>query len=106
MHQDGEVTTPSGAFLREQLAGCDSNSIQDVSVKIDGVAVARPVKYETTAEESQLFQVQLPTDNLFGATTDDIERPLLSPSVHKCWYLYVKPLKTGSHRIEWTAARD
>jgi hypothetical protein len=90
-------------FLRAQLAGCDSTSIHDVSVKIDGVAVARPLRYETSAEESPLFEVQLPTDNPFGLTPEVAERLLLSPSIHKGWYLYVKPLTPGSHRIEWTA---
>lgn len=99
------------AFLREQLAGCDSDSIRDVSVKIDGVSVARPVKYETSAEESPLFQAQLPTDNIFGGTPEEtgdlyIERLLLSPAIHKGWYLYVKPLRSGSHRIEWKATWD
>ena len=82
---------------------CDSSSIRNLSVTIDGVPVARPEKFQTTAEQSPIFQAQLPTDNIYGATTDWIPELLLSPSGHKGFYIYLKPLATGSHTVAWTA---
>lgn len=92
------------AFIREQIAGCANDSIRDVSVKVDGVRVATPPP--TSGEKAPPFQVQLPTDNIFGATTDDIPKLLLSPSVQKGLYLYVKPLTPGRHKIQWKGAWD
>jgi hypothetical protein len=81
---------------------CDRNSIRDVSVTIDGVEVSSPVEYYTSAEQSPIFQVQLPTDNPFISGT-----PLmLSPSAHQGFYIYVKPLEPGQHTVEWTATWD
>ena len=94
-------------FVRAKAeAACDSNSIRDLSVTIDGKAVARAHKFLTFAKDSPLFQAQLPTDNIFGATTADILKLLLSPSAHKGFYLYVRPLAPGRHTIEWTATWD
>jgi hypothetical protein len=98
--------------IRELLSACDDNTIRDVSATIDGVPVARTVRYQTTAEEAPAFQAQLPTDNIFGATgsppdPDDPDAPMyipgliLSPSVQKGIYLYVKPLPAGQHTIQW-----
>src|SRR5262245_33585132 len=38
----------TAGFLRARLARCDSNSIRNISVKIDGATVARPTRFATT----------------------------------------------------------
>jgi hypothetical protein len=97
----------TGEFVRAKAeAACDSNSIGGLSVKIDGTAVARPAQFVTFAKDSPLFQAQLPSDNIFGATPTDIPELLLSPSAHKGFYLYLRPLAPGSHTISWTATWD
>ena len=97
----------TGEFVRAKAeAACDSNSIGGLSVKIDGTAVARTGQFVTFAKDSPLFQAQLPSDNIFGATPTDIPELLLSPSAHKGFYLYLRPLAPGSHTISWTATWD
>ncbi len=53
-----------------------------------------------------LFDVQLPKESIFLATEHDIPELLLSPSVHKGFYLYLRPLALGAHTVEWTATWD
>jgi hypothetical protein len=55
-------------------------------------------------EESVLFDVQLPEDNIFGFTEDDIPELLLSPSVDAGFYLFVHPLPPGDYRLHWEAS--
>ncbi len=86
--------------------GCDSSSIRGISVTIDGTRVAEPARFVTTAEQSPLFQAQLPTDNIFGFTEGQVPELLLSPAAHKGFYLYLKPLPPGNHIIKWTATWD
>jgi hypothetical protein len=75
-------------------------------VTIDGTRVANPARFVTTAEQSPIFQAQLPTDNLFGLTESQAPELLLSPAAHKGFYLYLKPLPPGNHIIKWTATWD
>jgi hypothetical protein len=107
--------TRTEEFIREATAtGCDIETIRNLSVKVDGRAVARPQRFVTTADESPLFQIQLPTDNIFGAVAVASDPPpaqpplviqdlLLSPMAHQGLYIYLRPLRPGKHRIEWTA---
>ena len=99
--------------LRAGLDLCDTSSIRNLTLTIDGVPVARPEKYYTSAKQSPLFMVQLPTNNVWGYQTIDPSNEytylpylLFSPSVHKGFYYYLKPLATGNHTIEWTATWD
>lgn len=85
---------------------CDSDSIRDVVVTIDGKPVARATRFVTTADQSPLFQVQLLPDNVFGLTESVAEELLLSPAAHQGLYIYVKPLPPGSHEIAWKATWD
>ncbi len=96
-----EQRTPE--FLRSQL---QCTNVRNLSASIDGKAVARLKWYKTTPEKSPLFDVQLPTDNIFGLTEDDVPELLLSPSVHQGFYLYLRPLPPGEHVVEWTATWD
>lgn len=96
-----EERTPE--FLRSQL---QCTNVRNLSASIDGKAVAWLKRFKTTPEESPLFDVQLPADNIFGAKEADIPELLLSPSVHQGYYLYLRPLPPGEHVVEWTATWD
>jgi hypothetical protein len=82
-------------FLRSTLEGVDGAT---VSATIDGVPVPRPQRF---FEESPLFDVQLPADNIFGATPDVVPQLLLSPCVDAGFYLFVNPLRPGPHTISF-----
>jgi len=85
------------AFVRSH-AVCEAG---EVSATIDGVPVADVKRYYASADESPLFDVQLPADNILGATEADIPQLLLSPSAHSGYYLFVHPLRPGTHTLEW-----
>ena len=80
-------------FVRAQVACYD----YELSAEIDGVAVINPVQY---LEQSILFDVKLPEDNIFG-----IEQQLLSPSVDQGVYLFLLPLPVGSHTIHFSGSQ-
>lgn len=98
--------TRTAEYVRSATNFCDSNTIQNLYVTIDGVPVNDPTQYYTSSDESPIFQIQLPTDNLFEATDDWLPQLMLSPSAHQGFYIYVKPLDAGEHTIEWTATWD
>lgn len=99
------VRTPE--FVRSSAeAVCDRSSIRDLSVTIDGRAVGRLERFAVSAEQSPIFQAQLPTDNVFGGDETSIPELLLSPSAHQGFYMYVKALEPGPHTIHWTATWD
>lgn len=85
---------------------CDRNSIEGLSVTIDGEEVNNPIQFATICEQSQIFQVLLPTDNILEAADDWLPQLMLSPSAHQGFYIYIKPLTVGEHTIEWTATWD
>jgi hypothetical protein len=93
-------------YVRSEADFCDSSTIRNLSVKIDGVSVNGPVNYYTPSDQSPIFQAQLPTDNLFGVTEDVAPELMLSPSAHQGFYIYVNPLAPGEHTIEWMATWD
>ena len=72
-----------------------------VSATIDGTPVANAQSYYVSAQQSPLFDVQLPADNVFGLTEADAHQLLLSPSAHSGYYLFVRPLSPGTHTLEW-----
>jgi hypothetical protein len=99
--------TRTPAAVRAALNSvCSNSSIRGLSVTIDGKAVRSPARFATTAEQSPLFEAQLPTDNVLGLTEADATDLLMSPSVHKGFYYYVLPLRPGPHTIHWTATWD
>ena len=69
-------------------------------VELDGVTVIDPQQY---LEKSVVFDVVLPEDNVIGVTEDQVPELTLSPSVDEGFYLFVFPLKPGSHTIRWRA---
>lgn len=84
-------------FLRSNVK-CDVPTV--LQAKIDGVPVKNPTKY---FEESPLFDVQLPTDNVYGLTESVVPQLLLSPGVDQGYYLFLRPLEPGKHSINWQA---
>jgi len=84
-------------FLRAQVM-CQ-NAV--VSAEINGVAVKNPLQY---FEQSPLFDVQLPEDNIFGLDEDDAPELLLSPVVDAGYYLFLQPLPPGEHTLHWEAS--
>jgi hypothetical protein len=83
-------------FLRA-FVECTNFSAQ--SLRIDGIeyrgAAARYL------ERSIVFSAQLPVDNVFGLTQDQVPQLLLSPAADMGYYLFVNPLSVGSHLVEW-----
>jgi hypothetical protein len=84
------------AFVRSQTT-CVIGS--DLHAEIDGAPVNAPSQY---LEESPLFTIHFPTDNIFGFTTNDIPALTLDPSVDTGYYLYLNPLPPGPHTIHFT----
>jgi hypothetical protein len=63
-----------------------------VELEIDGVSVA----LDGFFEESEVFHVTLPEDNIFGLTGSDRE---FSPAVDAGYYVAIAPLSPGLHTI-------
>lgn len=93
-----DPATRTESFVRGQVT-CIEDAVFPV-VEIDGKAVREPGRY---LEHSVLFDVHLPTDNLFGATESDIPALTLSPSVDAGFYLLLTPLTPGAHTLRWQA---
>jgi len=87
-------------FVRNAAAATCGTAVA-LEADIDGVKVNDPFQY---FEQSPLFDVQLPPDNLFGATTTDIPELLLSPSVDEGYYLFLAPLSPGKHTLHWSGS--
>jgi hypothetical protein len=78
----------TAAFVRDK-ARFEATGL---SATIDGVAVPDVQSY---FERSEIFSVELPAGNLFGRPADF----LLDPCADEGYYLLVKPLTRGEHRI-------
>ena len=90
--------TRTEEFVRSQVT-----CVEDAAfplLEIDGRPVGDPARF---LERSTLFDVQLPADNLFGATEADIPELLLSPSADEGFYLYLPPFAPGTHTVRWRA---
>ena len=85
-------------FVRSQTT-CVLGAI--VHAEIDGVAVKNPQQY---LEQSPLFILHLPTDNIYGLTPDVVPGLTLDPSVDRGYYLLLEPLPPGKHTIHFTSA--
>jgi hypothetical protein len=87
--------TRTEEFIRAQVAGTAAGT---VSASIDGVPVQNPGSF---FEESELFEVQLPADNIFGLGPDVVPELLFSPCADAGFYLFVNPLPPGPHTINF-----
>jgi hypothetical protein len=83
-------------FIRAQVACVEDAEF--ALVQIDGISVKDPGRY---LEQSVVFDVILPEDNLFGATEDEIPELTLSPSVDQGFYLFLTSRTPGEHTIRW-----
>lgn len=100
----------SGAFLNdpEELRTVEYNRKQVmchdvvISAEIDGVPVNNPLQY---FEQSPIFEVQFPKDNIFELTEEDAKDLLLSPTVDAGYYLFLHPLRPGTHTLHWVASQ-
>ena len=85
-------------FLRSR-ANAEAAAATDLTATIDGVAVADITgRY---LEQSAVFTVILPADNLFGLP----EGFVLDPCVDAGYYLMVDPLRPGTHTIHFAASQ-
>lgn len=100
---DPPETRTAEAIRNFAQTACDSSTLHNVSVTIDGVAIPSPLRFLTTANQSPLFQMQLPVDNVFRVDTSLVPQLLLSPSAHKGIYIHLKPLPPGDHVIAFKA---
>lgn len=92
--------TRTEAFVRS-MATCNADAL---SASIDGQPIEHPARYHVDAQETPLFEIQLPVDNILGLTEADAQDLLLSPVAHSGYYLFLHPLSPGTHTIEWQAS--
>lgn len=93
---DDPPATRTEAYVREQVSSMANAT--NLTARIDEVPVAN-IK-NRYFEESPLFRVVLPADNVFGQPA----RFILDPSVDAGYYLVVKPLTSGEHTIHFTGS--
>ena len=79
-------------YVRSQVAVAKATAL---TASIDGVAVPDVASYY---EQSTLFSVTLPADNLFGLPAGFV----LEPSADAGYYLMVPPLPRGEHTISFS----
>jgi hypothetical protein len=104
-----------GAFLNDppetrteefvRAAGSCTEPAQ-ISVSIDDFTVPKPTRFFTgpSGSQSPFFNVQLPPGNLFGVDDTVVPELVLSPSAEQGYYLFVRPLRPGTHTIRWIAS--
>ena len=86
------------AFVRSQTV-CILGT--ELHAEIDGVPVNNPQQY---LEQSPLFIIHFPTDNVFGVTAADVPALTLDPAVDRGYYLFLEPLTPGRHTIHFSTA--
>lgn len=64
-----------------------------VSLTIEGIKVYNPKQFFTGAAgaQSPLFDIQLPTDNIYGMDDTLVPQLKLSPSAEQGYYYYLLP---------------
>ena len=93
---DDPPATRTEAYVREQVSSMVNAT--NLTTAIDDVSV--PNIKNGYFEESPLFKVILPANNVFGLP-DGFH---LDPSVDAGYYLVVKPLTLGEHTIHFTGS--
>ena len=84
-------------------AAAECTDFQATSVTIDGVEVRNPAQY---LERSEVFNVQLPVNNVFGLDAATVPDLTFSPSVDMGYYLFLRPLSVGTHEIAWRVSMN
>lgn len=97
--------TRTEAFLRD-AARCEG--LLEAFAEIDDVRLGkRRLGRLTTGDrgsQSPLFNLQLPPGNLFGVGEDVVPELVLSPSAEEGFYIYLRPLAPGEHRLRWVVS--
>jgi hypothetical protein len=76
----------------------------NLSASVDGVAVENVRRY---FEESPVFRLVFPADNIFGVDSSCLPSPMpdagcvVFPTVDAGYYLVTKRLKSGTHTIHF-----
>lgn len=101
------LNDPPGTRIEEFVrtaASCTESA--QISVWIDGFKVPEPTRFFTGASGSQspFFNVQLAPGNLFGFNEAVVPELVFSPSAEQGYYLFVRPLRPGTHTIRWIAS--
>jgi hypothetical protein len=91
---DPGAPDPGVPALRSQLAHV--RDATGLTATIDGAAVRNIAAYY---EESDVFSLRLPADNILGAPAG-----LYTPCVDAGYYLAVRPLKPGEHTIHFSGS--
>jgi hypothetical protein len=86
-----------GYFARGQTAVVRPQPT--LSLKVDGKSVGNLRNHFVWSE---FFTVQLPTDNLLGASVSVVPQLLLRPSCDAGYYVILYPLRPGNHVVKWT----
>ncbi|MGW6130631.1 hypothetical protein ACWFNE_11470 [Cellulomonas sp. NPDC055163] len=79
------------AYARSQVAGLEAGAT-GLRVTVDGTPVR---SYRIRYEESVVFSVTLPADNIFGAPAGTV----VSPTVDAGYYVTLRPFPPGAHTI-------
>jgi methionine-rich copper-binding protein CopC len=97
LNDPAEQRTPEFVFAHAECA------VTEFAVEVDGRSLRHPRIHRVSPTDSGLFDLQLPTDNVFGFLEKDVPDLRLSPSAQSGSYVLLKPLRPGTHTLHWTA---
>jgi len=93
---DVNTTTQTAPDLRAETAPClDATTL--LSVTVDGVSV--PDLRKKFRVQSEVFDITLPADNLFG-----LDPGTYSPAIDDGFYVMLRPLGVGPHTVRFEGA--
>ena len=95
---DDPADTRTEEFIRQQVE-CAETAASTLLFEFNGEPVPGLDQFFKPPEF--FYEVQLPEDNIFGATEDDILELKLSPSVDAGFYLLLRPLPPGIYELHW-----
>lgn len=97
----GQTASLSVEELRAQAAA-NINGATKLSVEVDG----KPIR-NMRRVKSKVFSVALPEDNLFdapcGAPEVNVPAGVFAPAIDDGYYVRLKPLKAGTHKVRFHA---
>jgi len=93
---DVNTTTQTASELRTETAPCLDAATQ-LTVEVDGQSLPR--LFDKNRVRSAVFEIALPTDNLFG-----LDAGIYSPAIDDGYYVMLKPLPVGKHQLHIVGA--